>query len=94
MRKIIPLALCFMIVCLLTAIYSLNKNDKDNKFKEYDKYYEELEVDTLPLEYSEPIKLVDQMLKGKIKVKNSIMSLRKYEIMPHFEKIFQNIVLG
>lgn len=82
------------IVCILTAIYSLNKNDKENKFKEYDKYYEELEVDTLPLEYSDPIKLVDQMLKGKIKVKGSIMFLRKYEIMTHFEKIFQNIVLG
>lgn len=80
------------LVCMIIAMYL--KNNKDKKYFEYEKYYEELEVDTLPEEYSVPIKLVDQMLKNKSKGKKIVPMLKNYEIMPHLEKILQNIVLG
>lgn len=80
------------LVCMIIAMYL--KNNKDKKYFEYEKYYEELEVDTLPEEYSVPIKLVDQMLKSKSKAKKIVPMLKNYEIMPHLEKILQNIVLG
>ena len=80
------------LVCMIIAMYL--KNNKDKKYFEYEKYYEELEVDTLPEEYSVPIKLIDQMLKNKSKAKKIVPMLKNYEIMPHLEKILQNIVLG
>lgn len=79
------------LVCMLIAMHF--KNSKDKKYYDYEKYYEELEVDTLPDEYSVPIKLVDQMLKSKNKAKKIVPILKNYEIMPQLEKILQNIVL-
>lgn len=80
------------IICLLVALYMKNINDK--KFDDYEEYLLELEVESLPYEYSEPIKLIDQILKSKNKAKKIIPLLKKYEIMPHLEKILQNIVSG
>ncbi len=80
------------VICILISLYQIKQNDK--KYTKYEEYYKDLDVESLSSEYSQPIKMIDELLKNKNKAKKIIPELRKYGIMKNLEKILQNIVIS
>ncbi|MGM9899378.1 MAG: hypothetical protein ACI32E_02210 [Bacilli bacterium] len=80
------------ITCMLIALYM--KDDKQTIHQDYEKFYDDLDVDNLPKRYSIFIKGVDQALKHKVSPKDIISDFKKYEVMEQIEIIFKKVVLA